>query len=127
MQKHYFCDLQNSDEYKNQISDVETMAFIRDETRVLITRVISRVISKINTRVIKCKIRVLRVIKWLYNCIWLETKIRLLLAKHKEPKQEPQTSAILAKDLETFLLKDRLENPRNSRNQGTITANDYGI
>ena len=69
----------------------------------------------------------MRVIKWLYNCIWLETKIGLLLAKHKEPKQEPQTSAILAKDLETFLLKDRLENPRNSRNQGTITANDYGI
>ena len=53
--------------------------------------------------------------------------MRLLLAKHKKPKQEPQTSAILAKDLETFLLKDRLENPRNSRNQGTITANDYGI
>ena len=104
-----------------------TYSVLRDETRVLITRVISRVISKINTRVIKCKIRVLRVIKWLYNCIWLETKIRLLLAKHKEPKQEPQTSAILAKDLKTFLLKDRLENPRYSRNQGTITANDYGI
>ena len=31
---------------------------IRDETRVLITRVISRVISQINTRVISCKTRV---------------------------------------------------------------------
>ena len=29
MQKHFFCDFQNSEENKNQMSDVETMAFIK--------------------------------------------------------------------------------------------------
>ena len=28
-QKHFFYDLQNSEEYNNQMSDVETMAFIK--------------------------------------------------------------------------------------------------
>ena len=29
LQKHFFCDLQNSEEYNDQMSDVETMAFIK--------------------------------------------------------------------------------------------------
>ena len=29
LQKHFFCDFQNSEENKNQMSDVKTMAFIK--------------------------------------------------------------------------------------------------